>query len=221
MSGPSGEPGVRPSLVDSAEGSNPGEVARSATAPGKEGLGQASQAARLGFPGALGRVVFTALLFGAVAVLGQIPFGEVPNEAYLRLALRTTEAQIEICRDRTPEELDALPAHMRQPRACDRHAIPYRLHVRLAGETVLDQILEPRGARSDRPLVFDQQLAVEPGSAKLAVSFAPAESAADGAGSDLAAALAGAKRHRLERPVQLKAGRILLVRLDGDLVIER
>jgi hypothetical protein len=168
----------------------------------------------------LGRLVFTALLFGAVAVLGQIPFGKVPQEAYLRLALRTIEAQVEICRDRTPEELAALPAHMRQPRACDRHAIPYRLLVRLDGDTVLDQILEPRGARSDRPLVFDRQIAVEPGAATLTVSFAPDGSAVDGTNGELAAALAQAKRHQLEQRVQLEAGRIILVRLDGDLVIE-
>ena len=167
-----------------------------------------------------GRVVFTALLFGAVAVLGQIPFGEVPEDAYLRLSLRTTDARIEICRDRTVEELDALPAHMRQPRTCDRHAIPYRLRVRLDGETVLDEILEPRGARSDRPLVFDRQLAVAPGPVTLAVSFVPDESAADGAGAELAAALADARRHQLERPVNLEAGRITLVRLDGDLVVD-
>ncbi len=168
----------------------------------------------------IARLVFTALLFAAVAVLGQIPFGEIPEEAYLRLSLRTTEARVEVCRDRTPEELAALPAHMRQPRACDRHAIPYRLHVRLDGETLLDQLLEPRGARSDRPLVFDRQIAVTPGSSTLAVSFAPAEVAADGAGTELAAALAGVKGHQLEQSVQLKAGRILLVRLDGDLVVE-
>ncbi len=168
----------------------------------------------------LGQVLFTALLFGAIAVLGQIPFGEVPNEAYLRLALRTTEAQIEICRDRTPEELEALPAHMRQPRACARHAIPYRLHVRLSGETVLDEILAPRGARSDRPLVFDRQIALEPGEVDLAISFVPDESARDGASEEFATALAQARRHQLEQPIQLEAGRITLVRLDGDLVID-
>ena len=170
--------------------------------------------------GNLGRLVFTALLFGAVAVLGQIPFGDVPEEAYLRVALRTTEARIEICRDRTPTELEALPAHMRQPRVCDRHAISYRLRVRLDGETALDEVLEPRGARSDRPLVFDRQLAVEPGSATLAISFAPDESAAEGANRDFADALARARRHQLEQPVFLEAGRIVLVRLDGDLVID-
>ncbi len=168
----------------------------------------------------LGRIVFTALLFGVVAVLGQIPFGEVPEDAYLRLSLRTTEAQIEICRDRTAEELEALPAHMRKPRACDRHAIPYRLHVRLDGETMVDEILEPRGARSDRPLVFDQRIAVEPGSATLAVSFAPDESAGDGASAGFAETLAEARRHELEQPVRLQAGRITLVRLDGELVVD-
>ncbi len=168
----------------------------------------------------LGRLVFTALLFVAIATLGQIPFGEVPQEAYLRLALRTTEARVEICRDRTAEELEALPAHMRQPRVCDRHAVPYRLLVRLDGDTVLDRVLESRGARSDRPLVFDHQLAVDPGAATLAVTFAPEESAVDGANDDLAEALARAKRHQLEQPIELEAGRIVLVRLDGDLVID-
>lgn len=212
-------PGVGPS-VESAEGSDPGEVARSATAAGKEGLGQGIQAARPGFLGALGRVVFTAVLFIAVAALGQIPFGKTPEEAYLRLALRTTEAQVEICRDRTAEELDALPAHMRQPRVCDRHAIAYRLRVDLDGDTVLDEILEPRGARGDQPLVFDRRIAVEPGEVHLGVSFVPDESAMEGASAELVAALAQARNHDLVQPVQLEAGRITLVRLDGDLVID-
>ena len=145
----------------------------------------------------LGRLAFTAVLFVTIAALGQIPFGETPAEAYLRLAIRTTEARIEICRDRSQAELEALPAHMRQPRTCDRHAVPHRLHVRVDGETVLDRILEPRGARSDRPLVFDDQIAIPPSPAELAVSFAPVASAADGASAELAAALAEARRHEV------------------------
>ncbi len=170
--------------------------------------------------GFVGRLLFTAVLFVAIAALGQIPFGEVPEEGYLRLSLRTTEARVEVCRDRTPEELDALPVHMRQPRACDRYAVPYRLRVSLDGEVLLDEILEPRGARSDRPLVFDRRIAVEPRQATLAVSFAPVDGAGDGASPELAAALAGARRHQLERPVRFEAGRITLVRLDGDLVVD-
>ncbi len=168
----------------------------------------------------LGRAAFTALLFVVIAALGQIPFGEVPPQAYLRLALRTTQARVEICRDRTPAELEALAVHMRRPRACEWHVIPHRLHVRLDGETVLDRVLEPRGARNDRPLVFDQRIALEPGAARLAISFAPVESAADGASAELAEVLALAERHELEQPVQLRAGRIILVRLDGNLVID-
>ncbi len=168
----------------------------------------------------LGRAAFTVLLFVVVAALGQIPFGEVPPEAYLRLALRTTKARVETCRDRTPEELEALAVHMRRPRVCQWHAIPHRLHVQLDGETVFDRVLEPQGARNDRPLAFDQQIALAPGPAKLAVSFKPTEAAIAGAGAELAEALARAERHELEQPIQLRAGHIILVRLDGSLVVD-
>ncbi|MCP3960533.1 MAG: hypothetical protein GY719_22045 [bacterium] len=164
----------------------------------------------------LGRVAFSALLFGAVVVLGQVPFGAPVEDAFLRLALRTTEARIEICRDRTHAELEALPAHMRQPQICDWHIVPHRLLVRRGAETVLDRVLEPAGARSDRPLAFDEQIALAPGTAELAISFEPAEAVIASASGALAVALAEAPRHAISRTIELQAGRIVLVRLDGD-----
>ena len=161
------------------------------------------------------RAGLSLLVFAGVVVLGQVPLGEPHDEAFLRLALRTTDASVEICRDRTPAELEALPAHMRQPRLCERHTLPYRLRVEVDGEAVLDRVLEPGGARSDRPLVFDERVALAPGPARLAVSFAPAGTA-EAAGEPLAAAYAAAPRHELLRSISPRAGRIVLVRLDGD-----
>lgn len=165
---------------------------------------------------------FTAAVLLAVALLGQVPFGAASGRATLRLALRTAQGKVEICRDLTPSELEALPAHMRQPRVCDETAPPYRLRVALDGVTVLDEEFEPGGMRGDRPLIVDRRIAHTPGSVQLQIEFEPVLDAASGrALADAQTALPG---YRLDRRIELSADRITLVLLDeahGSLEIYR
>ena len=162
------------------------------------------------------RLAVSLLLAGLVACLARIPMGQPKRDATLRLALRTAGGRVEICRDRTPEELAELPAHMRQPRACDRHLLPYRLTVRVDGEPRIDRRVTSAGVHEDRPLVVDEALDLPPGRVGLEVVFVPdpgGEAPLEGA---LAAAWESAPRYRLAESAELKAGRITLVALDDE-----
>ncbi len=161
------------------------------------------------------QLVVSLLLAGLVAFLARIPMGEPLSDGVLRLALRTSSGRVEICRDRTVEELDKLPVHMRQPRSCDRHLVPYRLTVEVDGATRIDRVVTSAGIHEDRPLVYDEALDLPPGRIDLAIAFVPAESGRPPEGP-LAEAWETAPRYRLAESAELRAGRITLVALDDE-----
>jgi len=156
--------------------------------------------------------LFTMVLLAVVAWLGQIPFGEASPDSALRLSLRTVQGQIEICRERSPAELDALPQHMRTATVCDDHTPQYRLQVELDGRNVVDQAVIPGGLRGDRPLIVDRRLTVEPGAATLVVRFTAQSDAS--LAVEQQQALERLPSYVLHREVTFEAGRITLVTLD-------
>jgi hypothetical protein len=150
-------------------------------------------------------------LLAVVAGLGQIPVGGASPQAQLRLSLRTVQARIETCRERSASELAALPQHMRTPTVCSEQAPDYRLRVTLDGEVVIDQLVAPGGWRGDRPLIVDHRLDTSPGPADLSILFAPEVDP-----TLPAEEVAKLPRYELERPITFTAGRIALVTLDKD-----
>jgi hypothetical protein len=114
-----------------------------------------------------------ALLLGAALVLGtRVPWTAEPeDEAAIRLSWRAVGEPIERCRVVTPEELEALPPHMRQREICERRLAPFRLRVSLDGADVADEEVFPSGARGDRPTYVFRELRVAPGSHHLKVQF--------------------------------------------------
>jgi hypothetical protein len=120
----------------------------------------------------LGGLAAAALLAG-IALLSRLPMGRTTGDSELRLALRTAAARIEICRDRTKEELAALPAHERAPRICDETPVDYRLTVTIDGEPRLERSIHHRGVRRSRPLAVDEVLRVTPGARRVEVRFEP------------------------------------------------
>lgn len=174
--------------------------------------------------GELWRLGATLLLVGAIVSLARIPVGATRDDGRLRLSLRTVGASVELCRERTPAELERLPQHMRRPEVCEQRIMPYRLAVTVDGHARLSRRIEPAGVRGDRPLTVDEAFALAPGAHELVVTFAPAALPdAATAETPLAEARRRAPRHRLEKRVQVDPGRILLVRLDseqGRLVLE-
>ena len=68
----------------------------------------------------------TALAIAAVAWCSDVPVGDPSADGALRLSWRA-RARVERCRDRSPQELERLPAHLRQTRDCRNVPIDYHL----------------------------------------------------------------------------------------------
>lgn len=139
----------------------------------------------------------------------------------IRLLWRSAEGKIKICEAYSPEELKALPQHMRGVEKCDVHLVPYRLTVELDGKRS-DEIIKPLGARADRPLVVDRDLTTTPGSHELNVKFLPEaqgwldqfqlnEAQRQKAREDIAAL----PIYHWEKVITLKASRLALIEM-GD-----
>jgi hypothetical protein len=155
------------------------------------------------------RLLASGALVAGVGLLAHLPLGATPDEAGLRVDLRTPHAKVEICEERGAEELAALPAHMRQARECRETAIDYRLRIAVDGVTLLDRPVRHRGVRRNRPLLAGELVRVAPGRHEVAIDFAP-ELPAGFAGD------AGALRtHRLAGSVDLAAGRVAVAALDA------
>ena len=116
---------------------------------------------------------FAVAAVAAVALASRLPVGTDPGHAELRLALRTAAARLEVCRERSDEELERLPAHFRVRRECDEIPVDYRLTVAVDGRTLLDRAVSHRGVRRTRPLAVDEALAVQPGRRRVEIAFVP------------------------------------------------
>ena len=114
--------------------------------------------------------------------------------------------------------------HMRQGQDCSLRSLPYRLEVRVDGAVRIAREVDSAGARSDRPLFVQEELALEPGPHSVQISFAAVPEAVQG-GSGAAAvsaaqqvalreALARAHRYEGTLSVQGRPGRIVLVEMD-------
>jgi hypothetical protein len=155
--------------------------------------------------GAAGAAVALGFV-AAVAALAHLPLGDPPADGELLVALRTAQARVETCTERTPAELAALPAHMRQLRVCDEVAVDYRLRVAVDGAPQVDRRIAHRGLRRTRPLVTDDRVRVAPGPHRIEISWLPIDPPADA--RDL-------PRPTFDETIDFTAGRIELVVLDG------
>ena len=94
-----------------------------------------------------------------------------PDRAVLRLAWSAWPERIENCRQQTAEELDRLPAHMRQPVTCEGTTARYRLAVFVNGAAVVDRVVRAGGLRHDRRLYVVEEAALTPGETDVEVRF--------------------------------------------------
>ncbi len=67
------------------------------------------------------------------------------------------------CRDRTPEELAALPQNMRRTQVCDRRRPPVVVELDIDGATVLSRELPPSGIGGSGPSRIYQRIEVAAG----------------------------------------------------------
>jgi len=138
---------------------------------------------------AAGRYALGTLVAVACAVvLGALSRQQIPNtgtpEAALRFSWRLRSEEVGDCRHPTEQEMEALPAHMRNPDACVGQVPDYRLLVRVNGEERFDDRVRASGARGDRPLFVYREIRLRPGTHDLQVRFTP-EDGSDAVSLDL------------------------------------
>ena len=159
--------------------------------------------------GAAGLALALAVLAG-ISALAHFPLGEASTDAALRVSLRTAHARVEICRERSAEELAALPAHMRQLRICEETAVDYRLEVAVDGRPRVNRRIAHRGLRRTRPLVVEELVLVPPGEHRVEVRFVPV---------DPPPGATALPRPSFDAAVILRAGRVRLLVLGEDGVL--
>jgi hypothetical protein len=112
-------------------------------------------------------------------------------DAVLRVAWSARPERVERCRERSAEELESLPAHMRQPVACEGAAAEYRLTVTRNGLAVVDRLVRGGGLRHDRRLYVLEEIPMLPGEVTIDVRFDRLGTDAGGASGVGAARAAG------------------------------
>ncbi len=93
------------------------------------------------------------------------------SRAAVRLAWSARPERIEVCRERTAEDLARMPVHMRQPLECVGTTAEYQLTVHANGEAVASQRVHGAGLRRDRRLFVLREIDVEPGRVRIGVRF--------------------------------------------------
>lgn len=148
-------------------------------------------------------VIGTTLALALVARASQLEVGSSSASGAVRLAWRLPgQARLE-CRPLSEAEIAKLPAHMRRTEECRTVYLHYSLRIWADGRIVLDREVAPLGARGDRPLYVDHDVALPPGAHQVRVEFVPKDDP-DHAGITLA----------FEDSIQVRAGRAGLITLD-------
>ena len=124
------------------------------------------------------------------------------EHALLRLSWRIRPERNEVCRDRTPAELEALPVHMRTPRVCETRVTPYQLIVRIDQGHPDTVVLLPAGARHDRPIYVLRDSLLAAGKHRISVTFGRAG--------------VTAPVMHLDESIDLRPGRISLITMDDE-----
>lgn len=145
-----------------------------------------------------------ALAIGAGSRVSHVPPGA--GAATVRLSWRFTGERVQECRQLTEDELASQPIHMRRTEVCEGRVLPYALRLELDGRLTVQEIVEPSGARGDRPLYVHRELPLEPGTYRLDVAFERTGPARPDSVSRL----------ELSTTVTLGAGDVVLVTYDPD-----
>lgn len=120
---------------------------------------------------AVGAAVAVALALG-ISAGSRVPVNfSSPDDALLRLSWRMRGVTAEECRTLSQEELERLPVHMRNPRACIGVIAPYALTLSVDGVVLAADTVRPPGARGDRPLNVLREFALTPGVHRVALRF--------------------------------------------------
>ena len=164
----------------------------------------------------LGRLLgFLVLLAGVSWGLGAFATFPLslsePEAAVLTIAFKHVAVFEEAGRERSREELEKLPRHMRPvnpERAHTGRRVDTVLRVELDGRRLLDQTYRPGGLRHDGPTFAYEEIAVPPGRHHLVATLADAA----GGGEERE----HGRRWRLEREVEIRPHQVLLMELSAE-----
>ncbi len=105
-----------------------------------------------------------ATLGVALTAVSRVGYALPPSDgSTLVLSFKHPGAVEQRCRDRTPEELQKLPAHMRQKQVCERRRVWVRMRGYVDGVRVVDGRYEPRGLWDDGNSLAIERVPVSPG----------------------------------------------------------
>ncbi len=132
-----------------------------------------------------------------------------PDTAVLKIAFKHVAAFERAGRERSREEIEKLPQHMRPPeRARTGRRVDTILRVELDGRPLLEKTYRPGGFRHDGPTFAYEELPVLPGRHRLVATLTDAGVEAE-----------GDERRRgwqLEQEVEIPPGRVLLLDLSEE-----
>jgi hypothetical protein len=150
-------------------------------------------------------VLISLLATAALGWLARAPHAPPGTDhGVLRLSWRLRGERIETCRARTPEELAALPVHMRTPEVCVGRLVAYRVTAQVDEAVPDTATVLPGGARGDRPVFVLRELPLPPGARRVRVTL----ERADGEHREAA--------HTLDTTLVAEPGAVELVTLDAE-----
>lgn len=116
----------------------------------------------------LGSAISLAVVLGT-AVLSAWPAWQSLPEDYALVRLSFTQSGVRSCRDRTEQELAALPLNMRQDQICERRRAPVYVEVEIDGDIVFAENLQPGGLSGTGPSRVYQRFELPAGSYNIAL----------------------------------------------------
>lgn len=151
------------------------------------------------------RFAIGSAMLALLVIITHVNVSDPTGGAILGIAVRTMAGTVQDCRQLTDVEKAALPRHMQRNEICETRAAPYRLEVRVDGETRLDRVYRAAGIRGDRPLTVDERIGVAQGSRAVSIRLAPV----DGETAE------NLPVFTFDQTVELPEGRIRFARLEG------
>ena len=112
------------------------------------------------------QIIVLGLMMAAVGHFADSPTYKVmnPSQTELRLVIRHSGVLIGACEMKPAEELEKLPANMRQPMNCPREKSPLSLELLVNDEVLHRGVVRPSGIHDDGVLALYQNFRVPGGS---------------------------------------------------------
>jgi hypothetical protein len=121
--------------------------------------------------------LFALAVTAAIVALSRTPFSPPgDDQALLRVSWSGRPERIERCRELSDEELEKIPAHMRQRLQCEGRSASYAVRVLGNGRMLSTDTVTGGGLRGDRSIHMLREYAVAPGAHAFVVEVARTDS---------------------------------------------